>query len=576
VPDFGAVPDDISNLASAVRQAAQADPAALALIHPFVAADGQPSRTVVTWGEFDAAVDAVAQALLRLSLPVPDPAAAVPATRTAARVAIALPNVPEFGYAFFGALRAGLVAVPINPGYTVRELRHQLADSGASVLIATAELMVTLAPTRPELTQLRYAYTIGDQSVDGARPFAEVLAGPADHEPGGAGPADHEPDGDGPADRGPEAGGEDLAVLLYTSGTAGAPRAAMLTHRALIANHRQVAQVEPPIVTGGDVVLLALPLFHAFGLNAGLGAIAWHAACGVLVDRFDPQASLLAIATEGVSVVTAVPQMFAAWTAVTDLRTQLASVRVAVSGAAPLGAAAARRFFEASGHRVFEGYGLTETAPVVATALASPAPKDGSIGRPIAELEIKLIGGDGAEIARIGPAGLIDGDVDDFDDDAGGVPGTDPGEIVVRGPNLFNGYWPDATGGPAADGWWPTGDIAYADGDGDLFLVDRVGDLIIVSGFNVYPHEVELVLAAHSGVREAAVIGVPSAQTGEAVFAYAVLTAPDAVSVAELRRHCELNLARFKCPIQIEFVDELPHSATGKVRKGTLREGAPA
>jgi long-chain acyl-CoA synthetase len=294
----------------------------------------------------------------------------------------------------------------------------------------------------------------------------------------------------------------------------------------------------------------------------------------VLVDRFDAQASLLALATERVTVVTAVPQMFAAWTATPELRVRLASVRVAVSGAAPLGAAAARRFFEESGHRVFEGYGLTETAPVVATALASPDPKDGSIGRPVADLEIKLVAGDGEEIARIGPGGLIGAVVDDFDDVAGGVPGTDPGEIVVRGPNLFNGYWPDAAGGPAADGWWPTGDIAYADGDGDLFLVDRVGDLVIVSGFNVYPHEVELVLAAHPAVREAAVIGVPNAQTGEAVYAYAVLTEPGAASLAELRRHCELNLARFKCPIEIEFVDELPHSATGKVRKGTLRDGA--
>jgi long-chain acyl-CoA synthetase len=265
--------------------------------------------------------------------------------------------------------------------------------------------------------------------------------------------------------------------------------------------------------------------------------------------------------------------MYVAWSLLSDLGESLASVRVAVSGAAPLDASAARRFLEATRHPVFEGYGLTETAPVVTTALASPVPKTGSIGRPIPDVEIKLVGADGSEIARVGADGLVDADRfdDDFDDDAGGVPGTDPGEIVVRGPNLFSGYWPDGTDGPDAEGWWATGDVAYADADGDLFLVDRLGELILVSGFNVYPHEIELVLAAHPGVAEAAVVGIEHPYTGQAVKAYVVAAPGAATSVEDLIAHCERNLARFKCPGVIEFVPELERSATGKVRKGMLR-----
>jgi long-chain acyl-CoA synthetase len=346
----------------------------------------------------------------------------------------------------------------------------------------------------------------------------------------------------------------------------------MLSHRALIANHRQLAAVEPAIIRSGDVVLLALPLFHAFGLNSALGAIAWHGACGVLIDSFDPRATLAVISRHQVSVLAAVPQMYAAWATVPDLGERVASVRVAVSGAAPLDQVAARRFLDVTSKPIFEGYGLTETAPVVTTALASPVPKAGSIGRPIPEMEIKLVAGDGAEIARVGPDGLLYEDEydDDFDDVAGGVPGTDPGEIVVRGPNLFSGYWPDGHGGPDAEGWWATGDVAYADVDGDLFLVDRLGELIIVSGFNVYPHEVELVLAAFPGVAEAAVVPMPDPTTGQAVRAYVVRAADGTVTEQDLAVHCARNLARFKCPAMIEFVPELPHTATGKVVKGSL------
>jgi long-chain acyl-CoA synthetase len=352
----------------------------------------------------------------------------------------------------------------------------------------------------------------------------------------------------------------------------------MLSHRALYANHEQLATIEPAPIGPDDVVLLAVPLFHAYGLNSGLGAVAYHGATGVLIEAFDPAESLRLIAAHQVTAVLGVPTMFLAWSLLSAEAADrpgagdgFASVRVAVSGAAPLEASTARRFLEVTRHPILVGYGLTESAPVLTTTLASPVPKDGSIGRAIPGVDVKLVSAGGDQVWRStdGPGDQID--FDDFDDDASGSPGTDPGEIVVRGANLFSGYWPDGRDGPDADGWWATGDVAYADADGDLFLVDRLRELILVNGFNVYPREVENVLTAHPAVAAAAVLGVPHPYTGQTVKAYVVTSAP--VGVDELMQHCERNLARFKCPSAIEFAAELPRSATGKVRKAALRSG---
>ncbi len=469
----------------------------------------------VTWGDLDARVDATARTLRGLGLP--------DSSGHPARVAIALPNVPDFAVAYFGTLRAGLVAVPVNPGYTQRELHQVLADSGAAVLVATPAVLDAV-----ELP-VAHRYTAPPEEADGP-----------------------------PVD--PATGGADLAVLIYTSGTEGAPKGAMLSHRALLANHAQVAEVVPPPVGADDVLLLAVALFHAYGLNSGLGAVAYHGATGVLMERFDPAESLRLISRHQVSVVIGIPPMFIAWSLLPDCGDRFASVRVAVSGAAPLDPSAANRFLAATGHPVFEGYGLTETGPVLTTTLASPTPKTGSIGRPLPGVSIKLVAAGGEEIELT---------EDDFDDDAPGSPGTDPGEIVARGDNLFSGYWPDGRDGPGPDGWWPTGDVAYADADGDLFLVDRLRELILVSGFNVYPYEVEQVLQSHPAVAEAAVLGVPHPYTGQTVKAFVVTSAP--VATEELLAFCERNLARFKCPTAIEFVPSMPHSVTGKVRKAALR-----
>ncbi|MFC0007261.1 AMP-binding protein [Micromonospora siamensis] len=488
----------------------------------------------LTWSELDAAVDAVAAAL-----------APTGPTDTPDRVAIALPNSIDFVLGHLGALRAGLVAVPVNPGLTAPELRHVLADSGAATLICTPAVRDRVAGIAAGLPALTAVHT------------APPTAAPA-----------------GPL-RLPVRGGEDLAVLLYTSGTEGHPKGAMLSHRALTANHGQIARIDPPVVGPDDTVLLALPLFHAYGLNSGLGAVLHHGATGVLVDEPGAAGALDLLARHPVSVLVGVPPMFLAWSTADAgaLDAAMRSVRVAVCGAAPLDPAVAARFTEATGHPVHVGYGLTETAPVLTSTLVDGEPKPGSIGRPLPGVELRLVGPDGADLWRDGvPEPDEDADELDLTDDS---PGTDPGEIVVRGANLFSGYWPDGRGGPDADGWWATRDVAYADSDGDLFLVDRLGELILVNGFNVYPHEVELVLQAHPAVAESAVLGVPHPRTGETVRAYVVAAADRPVTEAELLAHCARNLARFKCPTGVEFVDTLPYSAIGKVRKTQLRP-APA
>ena len=488
------------NLADLVRAAGSAAADKTALIS---------GTTTLTWADLDRKVDAVAAGLSARGLAAGE------------RVALLLPNSLEFAIAYFGVLRAGLVAVPLNTAYTASELEHQLADSGTVLTVTTSELAGLVGGVQTLVT--------------GSADWDVLVGAPAD-----------------PVE--PRAGGEDLAVLLYTSGTTGRPKGAMLSHRALLANLDQLAQIEPPVVAHDDVVLLVLPLFHIYGLNSGLGLTAHAQATGVLADRFDPVDTLTLVREQRITNIVGAPPMYVAWSMLPELPESVASVRLAVSGAAPLPAAVLADMLEATGRHVFEGYGLTETAPVLTTTLCSETPKAGSIGRPIPGVELRL-----------------------FDDSGDEAEDDDPGEIVVRGPNLFSGYWPDGQGGPDADGWFGTGDVAYADDDGDLFLVDRKRELILVSGFNVYPREVEAVIAAHPDVAEVAVIGVPHPYTGETVRALVVPkagTTPSSnpISADAIIEHAATKLARFKCPTSVEFVDELPHSVTGKVAKGKLRE----
>jgi long-chain acyl-CoA synthetase len=501
----------VANVADLVCRAAAAAPGKAALLY---------REQQLSWGDLDAAVDRAAGGLRRLGLDRGD------------RVALVTGNIPEFVVAYFGALRAGLVAVPVNPASTRDELRHVIGESGAVAAVCGRGPADGVLAVVPE-TGLEHVI-VADVAVppEGARAFDDVLAA-------GSGPAES------------VGGGPDLAVLLYTSGTSGQPRGVMLTHRALLANLEQCARIEPPIASADDVVLLVLPLFHVYGLAAGLGVVARFGATAVLVERFDPVDSLQTLRRCHVTNVVGAPPMYLAWAMPSMLR-QLAeafdSVRLAVSGSAPLPPEVFGRVLEATGRPVFEGYGLTEAAPVCATTLMSPVPKPGSIGRPIPGVELRLLGEDGE------PA--VDGD---------------PGEIVIRGPNLFSGYWPDRAGGPGPDGWFATRDVAYADADGDLFLIDRRDDLILVSGFNVYPREVEAALTAHPDIAEAAVLPIPHPYTGQSVRALVVLAEGARLTAEDVIDHAATRLAGFKCPTVVEFVAALPHSTAGKIAKGRLR-----
>jgi long-chain acyl-CoA synthetase len=349
---------------------------------------------------------------------------------------------------------------------------------------------------------------------------------------------------------------EALAAILYTSGASGQPRGVMLSHRALMANVEQAAAVEPPLVTPDDCLLGLLPMFHIYGLNAVLGYAVRVGARVVIVDGFDPAGLLATVRDEGVTNLPLAPPVIAAWAGRDDLREALAGVRVIASGASPLDPELASLFAESSGHAIEQGYGMTEASPVIAVTLASARepgapPKAGSVGHSLPGIQVRTVGPDGYDVEN--------GDL---------------GELWVQGDNLFSGYWPDGADGPDEDGWYRTGDVGFADDDGDLTLVDRLKELVIVSGFNVYPSEVEDVIKEVRGVAEVAVVGAPDEATGEAVLAFVVPAAgaPDDDDLAaEIADHCRERLARFKHPARIVVVADLPHSATGKVAKGRLR-----
>jgi long-chain acyl-CoA synthetase len=327
----------------------------------------------------------------------------------------------------------------------------------------------------------------------------------------------------------------------------------MLTHANLLANLDQMSQAELLAEGEDDVAFLALPMFHIYALNVILGLTMRVGATAVLMERFDATGSLEAIERHGVTILFGAPPMFIAWLNTPGVeRFDLSRVRIAISGAAPLPGAVLEDFRRKLGITIWEGYGLTETAPgVTSNAMGSEA-KPGSIGKPLPGVEVRIVDASG----------------DDVEDG-------DPGEIIVRGPNVFRGYWrlDEATAEVIRDGWFHTGDVGYADADGYIFLVDRKKDLIIVSGFNVYPREVEEAIFRHPKVADVAVVGIPHPYTGEAVKAFVVLKPGETTTEEELTDFCRRSLARFKSPQVIEFVSELPHLPTGKVLRRLLRDG---
>ncbi len=443
------------------------------------------------------------------------------------RVGVMLPNVPSFPVAYYGILRAGGVVVPMNVLLKEREVAYYLEDSGARLLFAWAEFGEQARPG---------AEAAGAELVEVSprETMARIMAAPA--RPGLAEVAD-----------------DDTAVILYTSGTTGAPKGAELTHANLYVNAR--TKLETLIqIAEDDVILGALPLFHSFGQTAAMNAGLMGGACLTLLPRFEPLKCLQIMERDRVSVFLGVPTMYTAMLSVPpDQRPDTSSLRVCISGGASLPVEVLRAFEAQFSVGILEGYGLSETSPVASFNHPDRERKPGSIGTPIRDVRMQVVDADDNEL----PPGEV-------------------GEIVIQGPNVMKGYWrkPEATAEAMRGGWFHSGDLAKMDEDGYFYIVDRKKDMIIRGGYNVYPREVEEVLYEHPAVAEAAVVGIPDDMLGEEVGAAVALKAGAEASPEELQAYVKERIAAYKYPRHVWLVPELPKGPTGKILKREIR--APA
>lgn len=476
------------------------------------------------------------------------------------RVAIMLPNCPQFVIAFYGVLRLGAVAVPTNPLYKEHEIAHQLADAGAETLVvldilhATARKALPHAPVRhtivtgiqdflPPLKARLYPLMLRKKGT----PLPHLRHAPVQHF---MDMLTHEP-WSTPTPTTPG----DLAVLQYTGGTTGVSKGAMLTNRNLLANaiqtvHWSPAEVKDKLQQRSTYTLCVTPFFHVYGLTVGMNMSVYAGATMLLQPRFVVKDVLKAIRTCRPELFPGVPTMYLALANAPKLkRDDCASLKACISGSAPLPLEVQQAFEQKTGGHVVEGYGLTEAAPV---AMSNPLgrPKIGTVGVPFPDTEAAIL-----------------------DQDTGlPLPQGEIGEIAIRGPQVMPGYWnrPDETDKVLKDGWLLTGDIGRMDEEGYFSIIDRKKDIIIAGGFNIYPREVEEALYEHPAVQEAAVAGVPDGYRGETVKAFIVLKPGMQTTEKDIIAFSRQHLAAFKAPTQVEFLEALPKTAIGKVLRREL------
>ncbi|MDT7762954.1 MAG: long-chain acyl-CoA synthetase [Mycobacterium sp.] len=442
------------------------------------------------------------------------------------RVGVMLPNIAAVPIAYYGIWQLGAIVVPMNPLLQGREVQFYLSNTAAKALLAS-----------PDFSQ---AATEGADAA-GARLWvlddAELARLTKDLPPFGE-----------PVPRAPA----DTAVVLHTSGTTGTPKGAELTHESLGSNAEVVIRTLLHL-TEDDVLLACLPLFHVFGMTCAMNAAIGAGAMLSLMARFGAGKAIERIRRDGVTVLEAVPTMYSALLAVagTFPAAATATLRTCVSGGAALPVRVLNDFEKAFGAMILEGYGLSETSPVVSFNHPGAQRKPGSIGTPVEGVQMRLVDETGAQVAQ----GM-------------------PGELQVKGPNVMKGYWnlPDATAAAIADGWFSTGDIARIDEDGYYYVVDRKKDLIIRGGYNVYPREVEEVLHEHPAVAQVVVIGIPHDTLGEDIGAAVVLKSGATVDPDELRSFAKQRVAAYKYPRRLWLVDSLPTGPTGKLLR---RDVAP-
>jgi len=544
-PWFGSWPKDVPqhidypdfSLGELLRKSALASPAQVAINY---------FGTCITFKELDGLVDKFGAALQNMGVGKGD------------RIAIYLPNIPQFVIAYYGALRVGAVVVACSPLYKEREIGYILKDSEAKVIVAWDRLYPLVQAVRSETKLIEVVTTsVRDYLPPPLRllsPLKGVKSYPC---PGGRDMKTLLGETKGPPKAVQIESRKDLALLQYTGGTTGIPKGAMLTHYNLIANTEQVRAWG--VLHPEDVHLSVLPLFHIFGMTVAMNSpIYMRSTMVVLPDPRDIPGVIKAIEKYRPAIFCGVPTMYIALINTPGIeKHNLRSIRLCISGASALPLEVQRKFEALTGGRLVEGYGLTETSPVTHVNPLDDPQKNraGTIGIPVSDTHAKIV------------------DVETGERD---LPPDEAGELVIRGPQVMMGYWnkPDDNKVAIREGWFHTGDIATMTSDGYFKIVDRKKDMIDVSGFKVWPREVEETLFEHPAVQEAAVVGVPDDRSGEAVKAFVVLKkgSEGKVTGEELSKFCKERIASFKAPKFVEFKAELPKTAVGKVLRRELKK----
>jgi len=502
----------------------------------------------LSYGELATQVESMASALTELGVTKGD------------RVAIHLPNSTQFPIAFFAAHAIGAVVVPCNPLYVAREMEYQLKDSGAETIITLTRFYKMIKDIQPNTNLknvivsnikdyfpgfLSFLYTVAKEKKEGDR----VEIAPEDYKF-----TDLIKKHEGKKPPAVEVLPEDRAVFLYTGGTTGVSKGAVLQHRNLVANMYQVKSWCTDYQDGKEVALGVLPFFHSYGLTTVLNLGLLSGGKLVLLPRFVLEDVLKTIDKQKPTLFPGVPTIYVAINNAPDLsKYDIKSIRICISGAAPLPVEVQQQFEKNTGGRLVEGYGLSETSPVTHANPVYGKRKPGSIGLPMPDTEFKIVD------VEVGDRELPIGEV---------------GELCIKGPQVMEGYlnMPDENAQAIRNGWFFTGDIAKVDEEGYTYIVDRKKDMVIAGGFNIYPRDIEEVLYTHPKIMEAAVAGINDPYRGETLKAYIVLKEGESMTEEEVTEYCKANLAAYKVPKLVEFRDELPKTMIGKILRRMLRE----
>ena len=499
----------------------------------------------ISYGEFLDQVNRAAAGLQALGV------------RPGDRVALMMPNRPQFPIAYFGALRAGAIVTATSPIYTARETGHQWRDAGAKVAILDRKLAHIAQAVRQECPELKHIVLTGDREYYAA-PYAALkrkLQRKAKLAPKPDKPVawidllshGHRPK---PVPTKPA----DVACLQYTGGTTGTSKGAMLTHRNFVTNACQAAEGLHCRSDGSEISIAALPFFHIYAMTCVMISGIHLGGTVVILPRFELQAALNVVRKYRPTFYHGVPTMYVAFNDAPNVRRYgFHSLRVCMSGGAPLPVEVRQKFEALTGGKLVEGYGLTEASPVTHVNPPDGEIRTGSIGRPITDTESRIM---------------------DLEYGTRELPIGEAGEIVIHGPQVMKGYWnkPEETALVLRNGWLYTGDVAKKDADGYYYIVDRKKDMIIAGGYNIYPREVEEVLFEHPKIKEAMVIGVPDEYRGETVKAFVVVKDGHTLTAEEIIAFCRERLAAYKAPHIVEFRESLPKSGVGKYLRRALRD----